>query len=210
MKYIFLDESGELGFHSESSKFFIITLLVCNEDTTISLRRIIKKVRQKKLRKKIKKISELKGNNSSDDIRNYILNHASKEPIEILTIVLEKSKVYEYLQSKKNKLYNYMSNLILTECSLDDDNIKIIVDRSYGKFLAGEFNRYIKNNLISKNKACNITIEHIDSKNEGVLQVLDFISWAIFRKYEYKEQSFYDIVREQITTEKVMFSDPRG
>jgi len=29
MKYIFLDESGELGFKESSTHFFTITLLVC-------------------------------------------------------------------------------------------------------------------------------------------------------------------------------------
>jgi hypothetical protein len=29
MKYVFLDESGELGFKDSSTKFFTIALLVC-------------------------------------------------------------------------------------------------------------------------------------------------------------------------------------
>ena len=45
MKYILMDESGELGFDKNSSKYFIITLLVSEEDELIKIRRIIKRVR---------------------------------------------------------------------------------------------------------------------------------------------------------------------
>ena len=44
MRYIFLDESGELGFKDSSSKYFVITLLSCDEGEIYTLRRIIKKV----------------------------------------------------------------------------------------------------------------------------------------------------------------------
>jgi len=54
VRYIFLDESGELGFKDLSSKYFIITLLSCDEGEIYALRRIIKKVRQKIIKKKLK------------------------------------------------------------------------------------------------------------------------------------------------------------
>ena len=46
MKYMFLDESGELGFkfNKGSSNFFIITLLVCGIKEEQELQRVIKKI----------------------------------------------------------------------------------------------------------------------------------------------------------------------
>ncbi len=212
MKYIFLDESGELGFKDSSSKFFIITLLVCNEDSLIRLRRIIKKVRFRKLKKKIRSIPELKGHGVPNNIREIVLKKAISEKIEIFAIILDKRKVYDYLKNKRNILYNYAANLILAECSLSG-SIKLIVDRSYKKFLVGEFDRYIKDRIFKNNPDCKIEIEHIDSKKEAALQVLDFICWAIFRKYESQDEYFYNIIKNKIVTEKVMFEkplDPRG
>lgn len=205
IKYIFLDESGELGFDKNSSKFFVITLLSCNEDALIRIRRIIKKVRMKKLKKKIKSIPELKGHNSSDFIREYVLKKAYEENIEIFSIILDKSKVYDYLKTKKSILYNYTANLIINECSLNDSNIKLVVDRSYGKFLAGEFNRYVKNSILQKNNNCKLEIIHEDSKKESALQVLDFICWSIKRKYELSDERFYNIIKNKIVIEKIMF-----
>ena len=209
MRCIFLDESGDLGFSERFSKFFIITLLLCDEDTIIDLRRIIKKIRTKRLKKKMKIIGELKGNNSDDFIREKVLKDASSNSIEIYSIVLDKSKVFDYLKNKKHKLYNYTANLILNECSVNSGKVKIIADRRSGrKFLTWDFDQYIKNMMKERSKECSIEIKHEDSKNEGALQVLDFICWAIYRKYEYHETYFYDIIKEKIVTEKLMFPGP--
>jgi len=152
MKYIFLDESGELGFKDSSSKYFIITLLSCDEGEIYSLKRIIKKVREKIIKKKIRRYPELKGNNSTDKIRIEVLQRFMKTNSEIFVIILEKSKVYEYLKDKKSKLYNYISNLILNECSFDNPSVCLIVDKSKSnRSLRDDFDNYIRGMLNEKN-----------------------------------------------------------
>ncbi len=192
MRYIFLDESGELGFKPASSKYFVITLLSCDEGEIYTLRRIIKKVRAKIIKKKLKKYPEIKGNNSTDKIREEVLNRFSQTNSKIFVIILEKSKVYEYLKNKKDKLYNYICNLILNECSFDDNQVNLVVDKSKtNRSLREDFDNYIRNNLNQKNQSCILKIKHENSQKEACLQVLDFISWAIFRNYEYNDTHFY-------------------
>src|SRR3989338_6170956 len=213
MKYIFLDESGELGFKESSSNYFIITLLSCDEGEIYALRRIMKRVRERLLKKKDKRRPELKGNNSSDKIRMDVLGRFAKTKSEVFVVVLEKSKVYEYLKDKKDKLYNYLSNLILNECSFDDSHICLVVDKSKtNRSLREDFDNYIRNNLSQKNNNCNLIIKHENSQKEGCLQVLDFISWSIFRNYEHKDSSFMNIIKDKIVIKKEVFEnypDPR-
>jgi hypothetical protein len=211
MKYIFLDESGELGFKVTSSKYFVITLLSCDEGEIYSIRRIMKKVRSKIIKKKLKRYPEIKGNNSTDKIRKDILNRFVQTNSEIFVIVLEKSKVYEYLKNKKDKLYNYISNLILNECSLEDNSVCLIVDKSKSnRSLREDFDDYIRKNLNQKNQFCKLIIKHENSQKEACLQVLDFISWAIFRNYEYQDSSFMNIVKDKIVTKKEVFERLSG
>jgi len=199
MKYIFLDESGDLGFGG-LSRYFVITVLVCNAKEEQELNRVIKKIRQKILKKKLKESTELKWNNSSDTIKQKVFDRVSKIDFEIFTIVLDKNKVYDYLKDKKHKLYNYLCNLIITECTIDYKSI-LIVDRSKNKrSLRDDFDRYIRLNLF--NKCPNISILHKDSMGNGTLQVLDFISGAIFNKYEFNRLGYYDKIKSKIITEK--------
>lgn len=206
MKYIFLDESGELGFKESSSNYFIITLLSCDEGEIYSLRRIIKRVREKIIKKKVKRFPEIKGNNSSDKIRFEILQRFTKTNSEVFAIILEKSKVYEYLKDKKDKLYNYISNLVLNECSFDNPSVCLIVDKSKSNHsLRDDFDNYIRLKLSEKNHLDKIIIRHENSHNEACLQVLDFVSWAIFRSYEHKDSRFIDIIKDKIVIKKEVF-----
>lgn len=211
MKYIFLDESGELGFKEVSSKYFIITLLSCDEGELYALRRIIKKVRQKIFKKKIKKYPELKGNNSSNKIRLEVLQRFIQTNSGIFVIILEKSKVHEYLKNKKEKLYNYISNLILNECVLEDTNVCLVVDKSKtNRSLREDFDNYIRKNMSQKNNLYKLIIKHENSQKEGCLQVLDFISWAIFRNYEYNDSKFINVIKDKIVIKKEVFEKLSG
>jgi hypothetical protein len=204
MKYIFLDESGDLGFSERSSKYLVITLLVCNFNEEQSISRIVKKTRQKILKKKLKNSPEIKWNNSNNIIKNKILNQISKNSLEIFSIILEKVKVYENLQKEKNKLYNYLCRLILSECSLNENRIELIVDRSKGKrALRDDFDNYIQKEKSFEH--CNLKIIHANSKNNGSLQALDFASGAIFNKYEYGNNKFYNLIKEKISIERKIF-----
>ncbi|MBI2032398.1 MAG: DUF3800 domain-containing protein [Candidatus Levybacteria bacterium] len=53
MKYLFLDESGDLGFNpkKKNSKYFVITILFTSDKKPLEL--IVKKI-HKNLRKKVK------------------------------------------------------------------------------------------------------------------------------------------------------------
>lgn len=197
---MFLDESGDLGFGVKSSRFFTVTLLVCEIHEEQELQRIIKKIRQRILKKKLKQATEIKWNNSSEEIKQRIFQRLEKINFEVFTIILDKSKVYDYLKEKKHKLYNYLSKLIIAECSIDG-KFELIVDRSKGKrSLRDDFNNYIRENL--KEECQNLSITHEDSKSSGSLQVLDFISGAIFNKYEFNNLDYYNMIRNKITTEK--------
>jgi len=206
MRYLFLDESGELGFKDSSTKFFIITLISCDESEIYTLKRIIRKVREKIIKKKIKKYPELKGNNSPDKVRFEILQKFVKTNSEVFVIIIDKSKVYEYLKGKKDKLYNYLANLILNECSLDGKELCLIVDKSKSnRSLREDFDNYVRKNLNEKNHLSKLIIKHENSQNESCLQVLDFISWAIFRNYEHNDSRFIEIIKDKIVIKKELF-----
>ncbi len=207
MKCIFLDESGDLGFSEKSSKFLTITLLVCDIKKEAEIRRVVKKIRQKFLKKKLKNSPEVKWNNSSEYLKIKILKSLAKKEFEVLSIILDKKNVYSRLKKEKHKLYNYLCKLILSECSLNDSAVELFVDRSKGKrALRDDFDNYIRSYIVDEN--CNLKIKHEDSKGNGGLQSLDFVSGAIFNKYKYGNEKFYDIIKDKIFLERKLFSHP--
>lgn len=203
MKCMFLDESGDQGFNFDkgSTRFFVITLLVCGVKEQLPLQRIIKKkVRERTLKKKLRESSEIKWSNSNEQIKEKVFKGIKNIDFEVFAIILNKPRVYGYLRDEKHKLYNYLSKLIIAECSVNG-SVELVVDRSKNKrSLRDDFDNHIKNNF--GRESTNFKIKHEDSKSNGVLQILDFISGAIFHKYESDNLEYYNKIKDKITTEK--------
>lgn len=212
MKYMYIDESGELGFSKNSSRYFILTILLCGLNENQSVGRIFKKIRKNYFNKKsMKELVEIKAGNTQPRIRKKILEKISSHNVEVFSIIVDKYNVYSYLRNEKHKLYNYITSLILGECSLNCYKLNIVIDRSKNKrSLRDDFDSYIRSN-IKKKSDCKVEIIHEASHNSGGLQVVDFISWSIFRKYEHNELWYYNLIKSKIIVEKKIWekADPK-
>ena len=212
MPYIFLDESGDLGFDfkkRKTTKYFVITFLFTDKKRPIE--KIIRSLHAG-LRKKYR-------------MRDGVLHACREEPVtctrfcrqiigkdcKVMTIYLNKKRVYTKLQNEKAVLYNYVINILLdriTTKRLIDKDKKIMFiasRRETSKFLNLNFVNYLKNQSLNNHKL-DIDIKIKTPFEEKGLQAVDFISWAIFRKYEYGDESYYNIIREIIIEENPLFS----
>ena len=70
MAYIFLDESGDMGFGKKSSKWFLFTLAVVNDER--SLQRVVKKV-WRTIHRKHKHVGELHASHEKDITKTRML-----------------------------------------------------------------------------------------------------------------------------------------
>ena len=206
--YIFLDESGDLGFSKGSSKWFLFTLVVV--DDARKLERIIKKVRRSLNKKHKVHLPELHSYHCDDITRTRVLRSLAQEDIFVVTTVLNKTKVYVDLQNQKNYLYNFTANIILdrlmnTKIINPDTYISLVVDRKdTKKHLRDNFISYITKAMNNRREgAFNMSLAA--SHDEKGLQAVDFISWSIFRKYEKGDYQFYEIIKDKIVDERLLF-----
>lgn len=205
MSYIFLDESGDLGFNfskKKTSKFFIITFLFAAE----------KKPLEKIVQKIFKQFSKIEVKNHHGVLhcykelpitKNRLLNYLVQKNISIMYIYLNKKKVYVNLQQEKSVLYNYVTNILLDRVytkkliSLKDTIFLIASRRETNKFLNENFKRYLQNQVRQKH-TLDIKIEIKSPSEEKSLQVVDFCCWSIFRKIELKDESYYEIFKDKV------------
>lgn len=191
--HIYLDESGDLGFNPNSSKHIVIALLITK--TPLHVERCIKKIRQRKLKKKLKELPEIKFNKSSDLIREKILTCIAKEPIEIAYIVLDKNRVNPARHNHKQKIYNFIVGYLMGSLPYGNTtHSKLIVDkRISNKVIRADFDEYIKQNIAFK-----VDITHENSMYNQCLQATDFIAGAIFRKCESGDSRYFDLIKHRI------------
>jgi hypothetical protein len=209
MAYIFLDESGDLGFKETSSKWFLFTIVLTNDHRKIE--KVIKKIR-KGLKKKYKKVNELHAYHSQPAVRKKMLSMLSEiADLKILCIVLNKEKVYGDLRNQKNVLYNYTANILLDRLhnkkiiNIDEPIYLYIDQKDTNRNIRENFENYLKDNFVKRgNSMVNIKIK--PSHTEKCLQAVDFLSWAIFRKYEKNDYEYYDLIKDSIIEENRLFS----
>jgi hypothetical protein len=208
MAYIFLDESGDLGFKPTSSKWFIFTIVLTNNHRKIE--KAVKKIREG-LKKKYKKVNELHAYHAQPIVREKMLKLlAANKDLKVLCVVLNKKKVYVDLQNQKNYLYNYTANILLDRLHNKklintDEPIELYIDqKDTNKFIRNNFEKYLIDNF-NKRGSEQVNIKIKPSHTEKCLQAVDFISWAIFRKYEKGDYSYYELIKDNIIGENLLF-----
>jgi hypothetical protein len=213
MAYIFLDESGDLGFDltkKRTSRYFLIIFLCCSNKRVID--GIVSKTHAE-----LKKQHKMRGGilhcaRKKPITRQRLLRRLAEKDCAIMTVYLDKKKVYTKMINEKIILYNYIANILLdrimTKELLGTELDKIILvasRRETNKFLNENFKFYLQD-MIRGNHGIDITVEVKTVFEEKSLQAVDFASWAIFRKQEYADDRYYNLIKHRIIEENPLFT----
>lgn len=212
MAYIFLDESGDLGFDftkKGTSKFFIITILF-TEDAKGKIEKVVKKTHSELAKKYKRRVGTLHAVLEKPVTRTRLLKRMTEKDFGVMAIYLNKKKVHTHLQDEKQVLYNYVTNILLDriyskKILSPDFVIELIASRrETNKFLNENFKDYLSRQIKNNHKGTLKIIVKTPAE-EKCLQAVDFLSWAIFRKYERGDDSYYRIFKKRIIEENPLF-----
>ncbi len=195
-KYIYIDESGDLGTRHNSSKFLVLAALEVRDFK--ELNRIIKNMRRNKFKKELRKANEIKANKSSSAVISYMLKKLNEiSGVKVYYIVLDKSKLYsKYLKEEKHKLYNFIAGKLAKNLSRNNSNFEIKTDKSKGNlFLQEDFNEYFEKRLNEGSSNIKCKIEHSYSHAWSGLQFADILAWACFQKFEYGNEEYLNEIK---------------
>jgi len=202
MLYLYLDESGDLGFdfaHKIPSKYFTIMIMSVSGDKN---RKHIAKAVKRTLKNKLNgAVNELKGSKQSLKIKKYFYSHIKATPFELYALTLNKSMAYNYRIKNKDRVYNFIIRRLLDVIPFTDAStrINLIIDRSKSKEGISEFNKYIVSQLSGKlEPKIPLNIDHHLSHEDLPLQAVDLFSWGVFQKYENNKMEWFDTFKDKI------------
>lgn len=208
MLYLYLDESGDLGFdfiNAKPSKFFTICiLLIKNKKDKNIIERAINRTLKNKINPKNKTnrfVEELKGTQTSLPIKEYFYNQIRNIDFEIYALTLNKRRVIPELLKNKSRVYNWIARMLLDKIKFSDIKSRIIFTLDKSKGLKGikEFNSYIGTQLESGiDPKTPLDIFHLDSKEINGLQAVDLFAWGVMRKHERNDIKWFDIFSSKI------------
>ena len=212
MSYIYLDESGDLGFDfskKKTSKYFVVTFLFVDKPRPVG--KIVQKVFKGFTKKQVKAHGgTLHAYKESPKTRQRVLTGLNEKDVSILAVYLNKQKVYTKLQDEKQVLYNYVTNILLDRIMTrklvpTDKRIELIASRrDTNKFLNENFKSYLKDQ-VSQNHKLDLHVSIKTPHEEKCLQVVDMASWTLFRKREHGDESYYNLIKSKVVEESPLF-----
>lgn len=212
MWYLYLDESGDLGFdfvNKKPSKFFTVTILAIN--SVENNRRLIKgvkvtlrrKLNPKKHRKRI--VQELKGRDTTIEVKKYFYKQIKTVPFGIYSMTLNKRRVYERLTKEKARVYNFIARQVIDNIPFEKNKgarVELIIDKSKSKPEILEFNSYIRSQIQGRlDPKITLDMYHWNSQENAGLQAADMFCWGIFQKYERRNSDWLDVFKEKVCFE---------
>lgn len=209
MWYLYLDESGDLGFdfvNKKPSRFFTVAVLAVQG---VEENRKLSKAIRVTLRRKLnppghrqRMVAELKGTGTSFEVKRYFYKQAREVSFGVYSITLNKRKVYERLTNDKARIYNFVTRQVLDKIPFeqnDDQRVQLVIDKSKSKPEIADFNHYLRRQLEGRiNPKTPLDILHLSSHEMPGLQAADLFAWGIFQKYERGRMEWYEEFQEKI------------
>lgn len=209
--YLFLDESGNLDFSPNGTRYFMLSCVV-----------------KERPFEAYKELNELKYDlvecgveleyfhatenkqTVRDKVFNVILGHL--EGIKVESVVVEKRKVKPELRSEEffypTMLGGLISHIVGKNTVIPFNEIIIFTDRIPVNKKRDAVEKAINKTLASI-LPDNIThrILHHDSKSNMDLQIADYCCWAVQRKWQSKDLRSYDLIKAAMGDELQVYGE---
>lgn len=209
MWYLFLDESGDLGFdpHRQSSKFLTIGVLaVGGMESAKAIRCAVRNTLRRKVNKPGAKRRryELKGESTSISVKRYFYNQIRNRDFGIYSSTIDKSRVLPSSTNHpdaKARLYNFIAHQVLKDIHFESvtDGVELIVDKSKGKREIAEFDAYLLSQLQGRlDPNITLKIRHLNSHEDGGLSAADLFVWGLGRYHERGDEEWLAVYQEKV------------
>lgn len=215
--YIYLDESGDLGWSLDSpyraggsSRFLTIAALVVSPDNRHHPKRAIKKIYQKFKRDSSQ---EMKWSDMANIERLTFATHAKSlalklRDIRYLSITVAKQNVQDHIRNDPNKLYNYMIGLLLLDEMVKHDSVTFMPDPRTIKVESGNsLHDYLQTNLWFERKVrTKLTTTPCDSLSSRNVQFADMLSGLTQSHFEDGRSEPWNVLNSHINSKRLFFT----
>jgi hypothetical protein len=195
--FVYLDESGDTGFkfRQGSSRFFVITLLLV--DDPIPIQAAIDRLRD---RLGFGPRTEFKFSHSANDVKDRFLRVLRDHDFRVRALVIDKQLMTQPYMRKRDTFYNYLVRLVLTHDHGTIEGATLVLDESIkSRKRKLHLGSYLRQTLNTDPEAPKVRrIVHHASHSDNLIQAVDMVSGAIYRKYERGDDSYFYIARKHI------------
>lgn len=205
---MFADESGDLVFQRtpNASKYFILTT-VTTDDCTVGV--AMHDLRRELAWSGLALESEFHATTDDQAIRDRVFASLAGHQFRVDTTILEKSKSQPHLRSSDLRFYQYAwffhFKHIARRVAMSHDEL-LVVAASYGtKRLRNAFYEAVRDVVSQFTPTLKYRVASWSADSEPCLQVADYCSWAIQRKWERADPRSHVLIQAKVCTEFDVF-----
>jgi hypothetical protein len=215
--HIYLDESGDLGWKFDapyrrggSSRYLTISTIIVPSDKKHLPKRLIQRLYKKF---KWNPQTEKKWSDMSLSEREHFSKKAKElreqhPDIKYFAMTVYKPNVMEHIRQDGNKLYNYMTGLILLDEMSYHDNVTFIPDPRSMKVESGNsMSDYLQIQLwFEKRSSTQLVTIPADSASNRNVQFSDMLSGVVQGHYEDGNSSPWKVLASAINSKRLYFN----
>lgn len=211
---IYLDESGDLGWNFSgpynrggSSQFLTLAFLFLPPSDRNAPKHLIRSLYRKYNWKNEKKASQATPNQKALFCEKTVKLLKRRPEVKIDVITVKKRNVFPHIRGDANKLYNYMTGLVIPDYIGSEDMVQFIPDERSIKVESGNsLEDYLKIKLwFEHGFRTMIRVEPASSHKNYNLQFVDWIAHCIWSSYENQTAQFLEILRPSIKVRCLYF-----
>ncbi|MDZ4778270.1 MAG: DUF3800 domain-containing protein [Alphaproteobacteria bacterium] len=211
-KFIFADEAGDFNFsrHHSASRFFIVCAVRMNCDIGLDLL----KLRRELLWDAAPIGDGFHATTDKQIVRDRVYDLISSQDIDIFAQVLEKSKAQPHIAATKHRFYKHAWYYLFKHAmgqiitSLDDQlmvtTASIGVKKGQVDFSAAVLGVLKQTQRVD---AGSWRTNFCAAAADPCLQIADYCTWAIQRRWERNDRRSYDLIRPRIRHEYDMWQN---
>ena len=204
--YIFLDEAGNFDFSLNGTKYFILTAL--SSFRPFGWEEDINELQYTILEQYQMEIEEFHASEDDQVVRDLVfealVKHRAKFRVD--SVIMQKNKAFPSVREPE-RFYPMILKCLLEYVIKGHKQNKIfeaifVTDKLALNRKRQAITKGIKTNLSAAFEGkLKYRIYHWDSKSSFGLQAVDYVSWAIYRKWTNKDLRSYDLVKSAVYSE---------
>lgn len=202
--YVFADEAGDFAFRRgpNISKYFIVCSITL---TSCDVGEELLRLRREMAWKRLKQDDYFHATTDNQATRDLVFEIISNNKIRIDATVLQKSKTQPHTRLSDSMFYQHawyyhfkhLTNFIIKS----GDELQVTIASIGTKKTRGAFLNAINNVLGQTANRCNSVTGFWPAQADPCLQIADYCTWAIQRKWERNDTRSHDIIKSQISSE---------
>jgi len=207
--YVFLDESGNFDFSRGGTKYFVLTSL--SKERPFAAYQELAELKYD-LIEKGEGLEYFHASENQQHIRDAVFEiiQTHMGGIRLDSVVVEKRKLWPAWRAPEKfyaRMLGYLLRHLLDKCEADKyQQVVVITDRLPLNKKRGAVEKSIKKTLAEMLPGgVRYRLLHHDAKSNFDLQIVDYCCWAIYRKWDTRDERSYNLISSVIASEFDIF-----